>query len=74
LNLLVVQQPKLLVAAEVKSEKAAAALELVWDPLMDAVEAPPCPSCGRPGFAFELSRQGHLVCSSCREATTGRRR
>jgi hypothetical protein len=32
LNLLVVQQPKLLVAAEVMSEKAAAALELVWDP------------------------------------------
>ena len=30
--------------------------------LMEAVEPPPCPSCGRPGFAFELTRQGRLVC------------
>ena len=37
LNLLVVQQPKVLLHTQVASEKAAAPLELVWDPLMEAV-------------------------------------
>jgi hypothetical protein len=73
-NLLAVQQPKLLVSSEVISEKAAAALELVWDPLTEALEAPPCPSCGRPGYALELTRQGKLVCPTCSGTSAGGRR
>ena len=66
LNLQVLQQPKLLLQAQLVSEKAAVDLELVWDPLLDALEAPPCPTCGRPGFAFSLlTRPDRLVCSAC---------
>jgi hypothetical protein len=65
LNLVAVQQPKLLLTTRVTSEKAAAPLELVWDPLVEALEAPPCPSCGVPGFSFELTRQGRLACPNC---------
>jgi hypothetical protein len=65
LNLVVVQQPKLLMRGQVASEKMAAPLELVWDPLTEALEAPPCPSCGLPGFTFELTRSGRLVCPAC---------
>jgi hypothetical protein len=65
LNLVLVQQPKLLLRSHVASEKTAAPLELVWDPLVEGLEAPPCPSCGRPGFAFELTRLGQLVCPFC---------
>jgi hypothetical protein len=69
LNLLLVQQPKLLLQTSVASERTAAALELVWDPLMEALEAAPCPECQRPTFAWELTRQGRLVCSACAVAT-----
>ena len=65
LNLQVVQQPKLLLHAEVASEKVSASVELVWDPLMEALEAVPCPECGRPTFALDLTRQGRLLCPAC---------
>jgi hypothetical protein len=74
LNLQVVQQPKLLLMAQVASGKAAAELDLVWDSLVEALEAPPCPNCGRPGFVFELTRQGRLACPNCPPAPTGTKR
>jgi hypothetical protein len=62
----VVQQPKLLLQARIATEqKTLGALELVWDPLVEAVEAPPCPDCGRPTFALELTRLGRVVCPAC---------
>jgi hypothetical protein len=72
LNLLLIQQPKLLLRAQVSSAKAAAPLKLVWDPLTDALEAAPCPDCGRPTFAFDLTRQGRLVCPACAAAPPAR--
>ncbi len=72
LNLLVVQQPKLLIRAAVASERTTAPLELVWDPLLDALEAAPCPECRRPTFAFDRTRQGRLVCPTCAAATPTR--
>jgi hypothetical protein len=66
LNVLVVQQPKLLVrASALMKGKPVAALEAVWDPLVDAVEAVPCSECGRPTFALAWRRQGGLVCPAC---------
>jgi len=66
LTVLLVQQPKLLVRAQVEAKgREAAALELVWDPLTAAVEAAPCPACGRPTFAWAWTRQGRLLCTSC---------
>jgi hypothetical protein len=66
LQLLLIQQPKLLVQAQITApERVPGRLELVWDPLVDALEAAPCPECGRPTFAFELTRQGRVVCPAC---------
>jgi hypothetical protein len=50
--------------------RLAAPLELVWDPLTEALEAPPCPTCGRPTYAFDLTRQGHLICPACQDQAT----
>ncbi|MCY2996297.1 MAG: hypothetical protein NTY19_51885 [Planctomycetota bacterium] len=65
LNLLVIRQPKLLVHAVAHlATGATLPLELVFDPLVEAVEAPPCPVCQRP--SFELHRQrSALVCPAC---------
>jgi hypothetical protein len=66
LLLLLVQQPKLLVRGTVTADgKALGTLEVVWDPLVEAVEALPCPECGRPTFALTLTRFGKLVCGEC---------
>jgi hypothetical protein len=73
LTVLLVQQPKLLVQARVRGKgREEAPLELVWDPLTSAVEAPPCPSCGRPTYAWAWTRQGRLVCPDCAAAAPTR--
>jgi hypothetical protein len=74
LQVLLVQQPKLLLRAAVQGGKGpAASLELVWDPLTDALEAVPCPECGRPTFSLALNRQGRLLCPACAEASPARK-
>jgi hypothetical protein len=73
LTVLLLQQPKLLVHALVRSKgRETATPEWVWDPLTAAVEAAPCPSCGRPTFAWEWDRQGRLVCPACAAAAPAR--
>lgn len=69
-HLLEVYQPKLLIEATVGAPGPAAhPLELVWDPLTEAVEAVACPNCGHPTFALRLSRRGTLVCPECEAET-----
>lgn len=66
LQLLLLRQPKLLMQRQVVgSDGRAGRLELVWDPLLEALEAMPCPARQRPTFAFDLVRPGWVVCSSC---------
>jgi hypothetical protein len=73
LTVVLVQQPKLQVRALVRGKKReSASLELVWDPLMNAVEPVPCPVCARPTFAWSWNRQGRLVCPSCAAAMPAR--
>ncbi len=68
LQLLLIQQPKLLLRCGVAAPgRPPVPLELVWDPLTETPEAPACPSCGRPSYAFDLSRWGQLVCPACPE-------
>lgn len=65
LQLLRIDQPKLLVHSTLRAEiKPAVALELVWDPLTEALEAPLCPTCHRPTFALESARHG-VQCPQC---------
>lgn len=65
-NLLVIHQPKLWLEATVSGPKSLAArLELVWDPLVEALEAVACPGCGHPTFALEVVPPGRLACPDC---------
>src|SRR5262249_23949274 len=68
LQLLLIRQPKLLLHGQVSApSRPAVGLELVWDPLVETLEAPSCPTCGRPTYALDLSRFGRLVCPACQE-------
>jgi hypothetical protein len=65
LQMLLVHQPKLLVTAVLSApKKVSQRLEVVWDPLTEAVEAVPCPTCGRPTLELEL-RGSQIVCPAC---------
>ncbi len=69
LNMLVIQQPKLLLRAAVASGGTVVGrLEWVWDPLIEGVEAAVCPECRRPTFEFGVNRGGQLVCPTCASA------
>jgi hypothetical protein len=69
LNLLVIRQPKLLVQAAVVPETGSPVpLDLVFDPLVEAVEAPTCPTCGRPTFDLQHYRGG-IACPACAAAS-----
>jgi hypothetical protein len=87
LNVLVVQQPKLLIRAvlatnapqpvgpprRIEVKRAVAPhtptpIELVWDPLVEVIEAPPCPVCKRPSYAFSVLRFGSAACTDCAPA------
>jgi hypothetical protein len=66
LNTLVIQQPKLLVAGRLSAAKfPSAALDMVWDPLTEALEAVLCPTCARPSFVLDLTRTGTIRCDHC---------
>jgi hypothetical protein len=65
LNVLVVQQPKLALRGQLSGEKVSGKVDLVWDPLMETLEAVPCPLCERPTFELALTRSGQVVCSAC---------
>jgi hypothetical protein len=55
LNILEIRQPKLLIETTLTpSCGEPAPLSLVWDPLMESLEAPDCPECGQPTFAFRF--------------------
>ena len=73
LQLLRIDQPKLLVHSILTSPKppTATPLELVWDPLTESLEAPPCPVCGKPTFVLEQTRQG-VACPACAAAAAAR--
>jgi hypothetical protein len=73
LNLLVVHQPKVLVSVAMvgstsstgSSRAAQNPIGIVWDPLIESLEAVDCPACSRPIFAFGLDRQSRAVCPEC---------
>ncbi len=70
LNWAVIHQPKLLLRGGfAASGRSAAPLEVVWDPLVEAFEAIPCPACGKPTFALRSTPRRGLVCAACAIAT-----
>ena len=74
LQMVLIQQPKLLVHAGLAAAGGQpVALEAVWDPLLDALEAVPCPECGRPTYTFDLGPHGRIACPACAAALSRRR-
>jgi len=64
-SLMIVQQPKLLISTSIMDKgRAVGRLTTVWDPLLEAIEAAPCPACGQPTFSLRIHRNG-LGCSHC---------
>ena len=71
LTLLLVQQPKLLLRCTAgRPGRSADPIELVWDPLVETLEAMPCPLCQRPTFALALTRLGRVACADCSQSST----
>src|SRR5207244_2386641 len=65
LSLLQIYQPKLLLRCRLTAPKRPdASLNIVWDPLLDGLEAVPCPSCRRPTFHLDIKRDGKVVCAN----------
>ncbi len=63
---LVIYQPKLLLRATLLPESGQPGhLDLVWDPLLETLEAATCPLCQRPSFALGLTRLGQADCAAC---------
>lgn len=72
LQLLRIEQPKLLVQISVSAaDHATGRLDVVWDPLLETIEAVPCPVCEKPSYEFTLSKSGQLACSSCKPSVAG---
>ena len=67
LNVLEVRQPKLLLECRLSSRRDdSAALSLVWDPLVESLEAPACPECAQPTFRFRFRfKCPTWLCPSC---------
>lgn len=69
LHVAVIHQPKLMMTVYVRLARGAPEpLRLVWDPLLETVEAAPCGSCRRPTLAWELGARDLLVCPECARA------
>lgn len=67
-NLLVIQQPKLLLRSTItpaRRPNAATDLELVWDPLNESLEAATCPRCQSPTYVFQLDGRSQVTCPNC---------
>jgi hypothetical protein len=58
-SLMIVQQPKLLIWADLTVKgRPSGRLEAVWDPLFETIEAIACPTCGQPTFIVQIHRNG----------------
>jgi hypothetical protein len=65
IGLLTVYQPKLLLQASVVAKSGTPwPIQLVWDPLVDSIEAATCPACLQPTFQLQIGRAG-LNCPHC---------
>ena len=74
LQLLRIEQPKLLAQIQLSAkDHVSGKLEVVWDPLLEMVEAISCPSCGKPSYEFKLNKSGQIQCGSCEVSQTGAR-
>lgn len=65
LNLLVIQQPKLIQSVQIANRSTQVSAYAVWDPLLHQVEPLHCQVCGQPGQRLYLGHNGHLAHEDC---------
>jgi hypothetical protein len=66
LSVLVLGQPKLRLPATLRApRREPEPLALIWDPLTETLEAPPCPHCHQPTLIFSCNRLGRVACPQC---------
>lgn len=65
LNLLVIQQPKLVVPVNIENRTTQIGVYAVWDPLLHQLEPLSCQVCGEPGRLTYLCYNGHLAHKDC---------
>lgn len=65
LNVLVIQQPKLVTPATIENRTTAIDVYAVWDPLLHRLEPLACQVCGGPGQRLYLCHNGHLAHQRC---------
>jgi hypothetical protein len=65
LNLLVIQQPKLIQPVQIANRSTQVSAYAVWDPLLRQLEPLHCQVCGQPGQRLYLCHNGHLAHESC---------
>jgi hypothetical protein len=65
LNLLVIQQPKLVVPINVENRTSKVTVYAVWDPLLRCLEPLVCQVCGQPARRIYLCYNGHLAHEGC---------
>ncbi len=64
-NLAVISQPKLDLTVEIRKRTATVRRQVIWDPLLHAVEPLVCDVCGQAGFEMYLCENGHLAHAAC---------
>ncbi|MFZ5918480.1 MAG: hypothetical protein ACOYZ7_16210 [Chloroflexota bacterium] len=65
INLLVISQPKVLLAVQIGDRHTQIERTLFWDPLMHRLEPLVCDVCGQPGERLLLCAGGHLAHEEC---------
>lgn len=65
INLLIIQQAKLIQAVQIANRSTQISVHAVWDPLLRQLEPLHCQVCGQPGQRLYLCHNGHLAHESC---------
>lgn len=65
LNLLVIQQPKLIQPVQISNRSTQVSAYAIWDPQLRQIEPLHCQVCGQPGQRLYLCHNGHLAHETC---------
>ncbi len=64
-NLLVVEQPKVVRVVQIENRTTTVTRTVVWDPLLHRIEPLVCDTCGQPSTRLFLCNGGHLAHEDC---------
>ncbi len=65
INLMVIQQPKLIMPVRIENRTTKISRYAVWDPLLHRLEPPVCEVCGLPVKRAYLCHNGHVAHEAC---------